>query len=259
MNTYKMLEERSCLEQKIKSIDFEVKKLPQKKFYCTRNGRNFKWYESIDGVGKYIPKRKRPYAEKLARRKYLEALKQDTLQEIKAIDAFLNYYNSENGHAQKLLENEGYVELLQPYVETMSKELLEWQNEPYSKNPLFPEALIYRTKANVNVRSKSEAMIASVLFSKKIPFHYEELLLLGEVSYYPDFTIKNPRTGEALYWEHLGMMDKPKYANKNFLKLQQYASYGIVLGKNLILSYETNENPLDVLQVERILESYFEE
>jgi len=258
LNEYKMLEERKRLEQQIKSIDLEIKKLPQKKFYCAKNGKGYKWYESVNGVGRYIPKKKRSYAEKLARYKYLQALRQDIIQRIKAINAFLKYQNSESGLAQKMLEHEAYAELLKPYVQSMSEELLEWQNAPYTTNPLFPEALVCRTKANLFVRSKSEAMIASILFSKKIPFHYEELLSLGEIPYYPDFTIKHPLTGEIYYWEHLGMVDKPEYAQRNYFKLQNYAMHGIILGVNLIITYETKEHPLDMLQVERILECYFE-
>ena len=258
LNTYKMLNEKKRLEQEIKSIDLEMKKLPQKKFYCAKNGKNYKWYESVEGVGRYIPKKRRSYAEKLARYKYLQALRQDITKQIKAINTFLKYQNSENGLAQKMLENEAYAELLKPYVKTMSEELLEWQNASYSTNPLFPEALVCRTKANVFVRSKSEAMIASMLFSRKIPFHYEELLLVGDDSYYPDFTIKHPITGEIYYWEHLGMMDDLKYVHKNLAKLQHYAMNGIVLGVNLIITYETKEHPLDILQVERTLECYFE-
>lgn len=35
-------------------------------------------------------------------------------------------------------------------------------------------------------------------------FRYECLLKLGDSAYYPDFTIKHPKTGKTYYWEHFG-------------------------------------------------------
>ena len=257
LNEHKMLEERQRLVEKIKSIDLEIEQLPRQNFYCTRNEKYFKWYESDGGISRYIPKKNRRYAELLAKKKYLSLLRNDILQEIEAIDSFLKYQNSKQDLAQKLLEDEAYAELLTSYVCPVSEELLNWMDSPYESNPRFPEKLVYRTKSDSYVRSKSEAIIASALFSKNIPYHYEELLVLGEDSFYPDFTIKHPITGKILYWEHFGMMEKSEYARKTFSKLQNYASYGIVLGINLIATFETIEQPLDILQVERMIESYF--
>ena len=253
-----MLEERRRLDEQVKSIDLEIEQLPQQNFYCTRNGKYYKWYESDGGKSRYIPKKKRRYAEMLAKKKYLLLLRSDILQEINAIDSYLKSQNSKQDLAQKLLEDEAYAELLGPYVQSMSDELLKWMNSSYESNPRFPENLIFRTKNDSYVRSKSEAIIASVLFSKKIPFHYEELLVLEDDSFYPDFTIKHPQTGKTIYWEHFGMMDKPEYARKTFSKLQIYASHGIILGINLIATFETKEKPLNILQVERVVDSYFE-
>lgn len=55
----------------------------------------------------------------------------------------------------------------------------EWEVTEYVRNSEYPERLIVPTKAGIPVRSKSEAMIANELFDRKIPFRYEEELLLG--------------------------------------------------------------------------------
>lgn len=185
-------------------------------------------------------------------------LRSDFLKELDAIDSFLKYQNSKQDLAQKLLEDDAYAELLANSINPMSKEILEWMNSSYETNPRFPEKLVFRTKSDIYVRSKSEAIIASALFAQKIPFHYEELLVLGDDSFYPDFTIKHPITGKIIYWEHFGMMEKPEYARKTFAKLQNYTTHGIILGINLIATFETMEHPLDILQVERVIESYLE-
>ena len=69
---------------------------------------------------------------------------------------------------------------------------------------------------------------------------------------YPDFTILNPETREEIYWEHFGMLDEPEYANKAILKLNEYELNGIHLGHQLIATFETSSQPLDISLVESI-------
>ena len=52
-------------------------------------------------------------------------------------------------------------------------------------------------------------------------------------------------------------MDNPKYAKKAFKKLEVYQEHGIIPGENLIMTFETEQNPLSVAMVEKIIEYYF--
>ncbi|RFM35033.1 AAA family ATPase [Chitinophaga silvisoli] len=86
----------------------------------------------------------------------------------------------------------------------LSKELLimnEWYNE----------GKIHETLSAYMVRSKSEVIIANMLFERKIPFKYEYPLFaeLDGSFYLPDFTITIK--GEDYYLEHLGRLDDPSY------------------------------------------------
>jgi ATP-dependent DNA helicase RecQ len=68
----------------------------------------------------------------------------------------------------------------------------------------------HKTLSGDWVISKSEVIIANLLFERGIPFRYEELLYAPDGScYLPDFTItwKN----KTYYWEHLGMLDVESY------------------------------------------------
>ena len=69
---------------------------------------------------------------------------------------------------------------------------------------------------------------------------------------YPDFTIRNPRTGKLLYWEHFGKIDDPDYAHKTSRKLNTYISNNIIPDIDLITTYETKDHPLSISTLEFI-------
>lgn len=257
MNLSKVLEEKKNLEKQIKAIALELRRMPKKSIYCTRNGTAYKWYETNGKVSKYIPKSERKYAEKLARKKYLLTRKKDLQQELKAVEEYLKCRQMTEANETKFKENSAYAELLAPYESSVSQEIQEWMRTAYERNEGHPEHLIYQTTAGFSVRSKSEALIVMLLHTKKIPFRYECLLKLGGIILYPDFTIKHPKTGKIFYYEHFGKMDDVEYVKNVFTKLQSYVNYGIIPGINLILTFETKEHPLEVELVEQLLDYYF--
>jgi ATP-dependent DNA helicase RecQ len=60
------------------------------------------------------------------------------------------------------------------------------------------------------VRSKSEVIIANLLYERRIPFEYETRLASPDgATYLPDFTIH--WDGKTYYWEHLGLLDHEDY------------------------------------------------
>jgi len=89
------------------------------------------------------------------------------------------------------------------------------------------QRLIHRTRKGINVRSKSEVIIADLLYSKGVEFTYERELVLDGSKRLPDFTIEDADTGETFYWEHLGMLNNDRYRRKWEEKLIWYASHGI--------------------------------
>jgi exodeoxyribonuclease V alpha subunit len=72
---------------------------------------------------------------------------------------------------------------------------------------------IHRTLADTMVRSKSEVIIANMLFDRDVAFEYEKPLYARDGSFYlPDFTIT--WRGEQFYWEHLGLLAREEYKRK---------------------------------------------
>ena len=102
--------------------------------------------------------------------------------------------------------------------------------EPIAVDGKFLEAgLIHKTRKGILVRSKSEVIIADLLYSKNIDFLYETELRANDGSIrYPDFTVVDGMTGTTFYWEHLGMLQRPSYRRKWEDKLTWYRANGIV-------------------------------
>ena len=131
-------------------------------------------------------------------------------------------------------------------------------NAPYEQSNKHPDHLIHKTNSDYCVRSKSEALIDMILRKYKIPFRYECALEIDGFIMYPDFTLRHPHTGETFYWEHFGMMDDISYTRNAYNKLQIYASRGIIPSVNLIATFETKQNPLDIGTIEQVIENYLQ-
>lgn len=254
----KIEEEKQKLEKHLKIAQSKVATLPEGKLICERNGKNYKWFLQKNGKCTYLPKKERKLAEQLAYRRYLEAEISDLNLQIQACQCFLAKMKSAgNLKTERLLRNEEYGKLLQNSFKPIKRELKEWSEEPYEGNPQHAENLICRSATGKMVRSKSEAIIDTLLFQNRIPFRYEAPLQLDGRMIYPDFTIRHPVTGEFYYWEHFGMMDVVNYRNGAFERQRLYCANGIYPSINLILTYETREKPMNVENAEQIIHQYF--
>ena len=254
----KIIKERQMLENKMQELQSEIRTLPEGKLICSSNNKRFKWYRSDGKELIYLPKKQKALAEQLAYKKYLSLQLENITHEKNAIDFYLRHHDVDAPQKEQAFVNSPkYKELLSPFFKPLSQELSEWANAPYEKNNNHPEHLSHDTYSGSLVRSKSEAIIDMFLYKNKIPFRYECLLQLNDISIFPDFTIRHPKTGQIFYWEHFGMMDIPTYSKNTCSKLQLYISNGIFPSIQLITTYETKENPLNAEMVEKIVKYYF--
>ena len=254
----RMLNEYQRLEHQINLLKNQLDSLPEGKLICSQNQGYSKWYQSDGHEKTYIPKKNRDLAEQLAVKKYLSLQIKELLHEKNAIQLYLNHHSRNQGQAQQLLASDSaYHDLLAGHFTQFSQELAEWMSSPYQHNPLHPEQLIHKSVSGNMVRSKSEAIIDMFLYTNHIPFRYECALQLGEVTIYPDFTIRHPKTGEIYYWEHFGLIDYPEYSQKSYSKLHLYSKHQIFPSINLITTFETKDYPLSTDLVEKIIKYYF--
>jgi hypothetical protein len=128
----------------------------------------------------------------------------------------------------------------------------EWERAPYKTSDYRPEGKRFRTSRGLLVRSKSEVMIAEMLYAYRLPFRYEQLLEVDGASYAPDFTVMRP-DGSIAYWEHMGKVGDLRYYDRQLTKLRAYYTVGVVPWKNLIVSYDDDEGSLDTASIRALI------
>ena len=177
---------------------------------------------------------------------------------LRLVLSVIKRFGASNENADDLLGHEEYSKLLGQSVYSVKQELQEWMAEEYDRCRIHPENLIVKATLGKYVRSKSEAIIDKLLFNAGIPFRYEDKLVLGDNTIYPDFTVRHPRTAEYYYWEHFGLLDDPKYVSESVCrKIKLYSDNGIIPSVNMIFTFETKSHPLSIETVERIIWEYF--
>ena len=76
-----------------------------------------------------------------------------------------------------------------------------------------------------------------------------------QVTFYPDFTDMNSRTGRIYYLEHFGMMDNEDYYNAVLRKLDAFEMNQLLIGRDVLLLHESSSAPLNT----RVLDCYIQE
>ena len=254
----KMLTEQKKLDTQIQSLQNQLARLPKGSLMCTKNGKYFKWYHLLSNKLSYIPKKERDFAQQLALKKFITLQLKNYQNEKKAIDAYLKHRNpATNSVDTYFTSHPEFQNLLSDTYKPLSHELHLWADADFEKNTQHSDKLIQKTISGNVVRSKSEALIDTLLHINQIPFRYECALHLDEITLFPDFTIRHPVTGKTYYWEHFGLMDDPAYIKNACSKLQQFAGHGIIPSIHLITTFETQEYPLTSDSIEKIIQEYF--
>lgn len=122
--------------------------------------------------------------------------------------------------------------------------------------PIFrPEGLIHRTERGEKVRSKSEAIIANILYNLGLDYRYE-YPIEGQTQpgiRRPDFVFfKQDR--KAFLWEHLGMLGNPNYRSNWQKKLGWYEANGFTQGIDLFITCDGSDGGLDSHHIRKTAE-----
>ena len=258
------------LKEQIKNIQAALIKLPEGTLHVHKDGRYVKWFlhqKDENGTLRrvYLRKDQLDAARQHARATRFQARLHDKETELKATLRFLQTYDpAYRGihetivtHEDKLLQNKNFYSLLANYRTSRQVFIDSWKNASYAKgDDYLSNQLNIHVQDDLYVRSKSEGMIAEVLLEEKIPFRYEMRIGEGPGSILCDFVLLHPQKLEEIYLEHFGLIDQASYAGKAVDKIANYASRGIYLGINLLVTAETANHPFNKDDIRRLLQAY---
>ena len=248
-------------------------KAPQGRIRISQNGGHPEYYlvtERGSLRGKYLPHSQKTLARQLAQKDYDARLIKLLQKEISALQNYMK--QTSNGRAIPELYDSlcpARRSLITPVTLTNEQYAARWQNISWTGRPFAPDAPYICTAHGERVRSKSEVIIADTLFRYNIPYRYEFPITLKRsnsadirrdlgrsITLYPDFLCLNTRTRTEFYWEHFGLMDDPAYSNNAAGKLRLYTENGILAGRNLIITMETQTEPPSIKALEKLIEEF---
>ena len=245
----------------------QISKTPQ--YYHYTNPKDFN--------GKYIPSSQKKFIKQLAQKDYDTKVIKVIEKEIEATQQYLlktqykaNLINNKSYSQTKLCRlytklHPARQQLVTPVTLTDEQYAEQWQRASWQGRSFSDDLPAHTTSKGERVRSKSEVLIADTLYRLKIPYRYEYPLEIKRysvekytqsITFHPDFICLNVRTRKEFFWEHFGLMDNLEYAQKAAGKLRLYAENNIIPGQNLIITMETQAEPLVTQFVERLIKTF---
>lgn len=257
-----------CLERldELKQLQLKaeksLRKAPEGTLVLSASNGTAQYYQKKQGAAKrYLKKKEQKLIVSLAQKDYDLRFGKEVKKQEKKIKQFLNLLSDASDTALEEIYSslpQPRQQLVKPYILSDEAYVEQWLNVEHSGKEFAEEYPMHQTERGEMVRSKSEKILADKMFSMGIPYRYEyPLRLKGYGTVYPDFTILKVSTREEIYLEHFGMMDDPQYCQKAMLKLQTYARNHIYPGKRLLLTFETQQIPLDMKTVEEMLQEIY--
>ncbi len=249
------------LENGILKAEADLRSFPEGRLRVSTGGGTRTFYlvaEKGDTEGKYLPRSEMELVKTLAQKQYNHAFLQKARAERARLMRCHRLVEKEDASLVFPQISQIRRDLVQPYVLTDELFVRRWQNQEFEPNPYKPEQKIYETNRGELVRSKSEKIIADMLFKEGVPYHYEKPLRLNaRVVKYPDFTVLHAGTMREKYWEHCGLMDDDGYRKKAFDKLDEYRASGFYLGEDLFMTYEDKYHSLDITGIHKMITALF--
>jgi len=256
----RLKEELKTLEVIIAKTEKSLKMAPEGMLRVSQSNNSIQYYlreNKDDKNGKYIKNKDRKLAVALAQKEYDLKLLAIAKSQRNQLLRFLNGYEPMKMEQMYNGLSKAKQELIATYSLTQEQYIEQWLDRPSCCKPFLAGAVEIYTEKGERVRSKSEKILADKFYMMGIPYLYEtSLYLQGFGVVYPDFLLLNRWTRKEFYWEHLGRMDDSEYSKKAIVKIEEYQRNGIIQGKNLIVTYETKEHPLNIKNVEMLIDAF---
>ena len=253
-------EEQSRLTRILKTTGERLKIAPEGKLRIGKCQGIVQYYHRRDDTsnnGIYLSKTKMDLVKALAQKQYDESVWKLANKRLNQFDKILKDYENEEIIRLYTELHPERRKLIEPVETDFQQKMEQWISEPYKGKSFKESALLIQSNQGLRVRSKTEKIMADYFDSRGILYKYECPLYLKGYGYvYPDFTFLSPYTGEEVYWEHEGMMDKVEYAQSAVKKIELYAQNNIYSGERLILTFETSATVLNNEILKKLTEKY---
>ena len=247
------------LSKTIKVLEKRLKDCPEGRLNIRRQDQREYFYLAGTGAKeKYLSSEDNDLIAKLLQKNYLERALKATKKELAVLERILHIYPDND--IEKVFEHltDNRKKYVDPVFVKNDKYVHDWLAQPYVGNAFKKGETVYLTLKGERVRSKSEVIIADRLFTYGIPYKYECPVKAGKKVIYPDFTMLRLSDLKTIYHEHCGRMDDPDYSDERVVKkVNDYTKAGIILGKNLFLSFESSKTPLDVEVLDILIKSNY--
>lgn len=264
---------QKILEHAIELAERDAKGLPEGRLRISSTRKQKRYFKIISGAVssekeqaiseaaggyEYIPVNNKQLPRQLAQKEYNVRFLEDARFELDGLERERRRLIRRNADVAYERLSDCRKELVRPYILSDEEYAKAWQEKDIARLEYRQEEKKYDTNRGDRVRSKSEALIANLIFDLGIPYHYEKGVRLrdGRIKY-PDFTLLDVRHRKEIYWEHLGLIDDDMYRWDNLGKLNEYRRNGIYSLKNLIVTYESEQNPLDIAGIRGMLKEVF--
>ena len=261
INIQSWMERSRQLELKIQQCNEIIHSAPAGRLIARKRGNSeFAYSQCLNRAGNrpkeiYLGRQQQEIVYSLAEKMYAEKQVVDLVREKEAVDQMIAAYAAKSEAEEFLKTHIGVEEILR--AKNSDDWAKEWKYAPYKKNMKYPEALRFSTVVpELMVRSKSEADIIARLEHFDVPYHYEEIFVANGVELAMDLTCRNRRTRCIFYWDHQGMLDNPGYIQKTLNCEALMLNSGLIPWKNLIITTETKDYPLDLQWVDTIIQYY---
>lgn len=254
--------EQAHLNEMLEYMEKEIETLPHGKLYSQKHGKEYQYY--VDD--KYLRRSQQDIAEGICVGSYYKRVSTQIKRKLYWLDGLIKTFESNNSNDIYNGFNYGKQILLSNLKYKSPSQIIdEFNKQQYSDNTSFLELHPIETGIYTNngeqVRSKSEKIIADALQNKGIPYKYEIPLSLmknnKKITIHPDFTVLNVRTAKKFYIEHLGMMSDEEYFIKAVNKIMLYEKNNILQGRDLIVFYESEFQPLNTAVLNEYINEFF--
>ena len=256
------LQRKSYLLRLMKEKKKSLVKAPEGSLIVTdaRGKARFYWVMPGErGIGTYLGKKDLGKVRELAQKSYDQKVLRVAEQELKAWNMLAKFFPSMTVEEVYRTLSPVRQKFVTPVIPTDEEFQEQWEAVTYEPGRFMDGAAVFMTDRGERVRSKSEQLIANLLYRLGIPYRYEyplEVMVNGSKRIWrPDFTILDVRNRRELYLEHFGLLDdlsdRDNYARIAFRKMKVYEENGHFDGGDMIFSFETSKAPLDITSVER--------